>query len=102
MILDKPREGFLNWKDLLSSLKPVSMSSFIEYLKDTRAELRHVAWPTQTQTVVFTTLVVAVSIFVSAYLGVFDYIFTSVLQRVVTGGAAETFVPPTDTTVSTS
>lgn len=77
--------------------------SFIDYLKDTRAELRHVAWPTQTQTVVFTTLVVAVSIFVSAYLGVFDYLFTGILQRVVTGGQVETFVPPVSTsTLSTS
>ena len=75
-----------------------------QYLKDTRAELNHVAWPTRTQTIVFTSLVVAVSIFISAYLGIFDYLFTSILERVVTGGAAsETFVPPTSTTtVSTS
>jgi preprotein translocase SecE subunit len=61
----------------------------IQYLKDTQGELRHVAWPTQTQTVVFTVLVVALSIFVSLYLGLFDYIFTGVLERVVgaTGGS---------------
>ena len=61
--------------------------SFVQYLKDTRAELRHVAWPTQTQTVVFTGLVVAISIFVSLYLGVFDYLFTGILQRVVEANA---------------
>lgn len=52
-----------------------------QYLKDTRAELRHVAWPTQTQTIVFTVLVALVSIFVAAYLGIFDYLFTTSLAR---------------------
>lgn len=59
--------------------------SFIQYLKDTRAELRHVAWPTRTQTAVFTGLVVAISIFISLYLGVFDYLFTGVMERVISG-----------------
>ena len=68
--------------------------SFIEYLKDTRAELRHVAWPTQTQTIVFTGLVVAISIFISLYLGVFDYIFTGALQRVVNANTGAEVIPP--------
>jgi preprotein translocase subunit SecE len=74
--------------------------SFVDYLKDTRAELRHVAWPTRTQTVIFTTLVVAISVFVSAYLGVFDYLFTGILARVVNAnpGAAQTVTPPAAST----
>ena len=54
-----------------------------QYLKDTRSELNHVAWPTQTQTVVFTLLVAAISLGVAAYLGAFDYIFTIALGDVV-------------------
>lgn len=54
-----------------------------QYLKDTRGELNHVAWPTRLQTVVYTILVVAVSILVALYLGLFDYIFTTGLGRVV-------------------
>lgn len=68
--------------------------SFVDYLKDTRAELRHVAWPTRTQTVVFTVLVVAISIFVSVYLGVFDYIFTGTLERVVNVSAGTQEITP--------
>lgn len=77
---------------------------FIEYLKDTRAELRHVAWPTQTQTIVFTSLVVAVSIFVSVYLGAFDYIFTSTMARVVgaTSASTEVIQPVSTSTSATS
>jgi preprotein translocase subunit SecE len=53
--------------------------SLIQYLKDTRSELHHVAWPTRTQTIVFTALVISLSILVSLYLGLFDYLFTNAL-----------------------
>ena len=78
--------------------------SFIDYLKDTRAELRHVAWPTRTQTVVFTSLVVAISVFVSVYLGVFDYLFTGILERVVTAntGAVQQVTPPAASSTSST
>jgi len=103
--IQKPREGFLNWNDLIAqNLDKITMSSFGQYLKDTRAELRHVAWPTRTQTAVFTTLVVAISIFVSVYLGVFDYLFTGILERVVTAntGTSQTVTPPTASSTSST
>lgn len=53
----------------------------VQYLQDTRAELNHVAWPTRVQTVVFTILVIIVSILMSLYLGFFDYLFTTSLGR---------------------
>ncbi len=55
--------------------------SLLTYFKETQAELRHVAWPTRTQTVVYTILVGAISIFVALYLGFFDYLFTTTLAR---------------------
>jgi preprotein translocase SecE subunit len=66
--------------------------SFAEYLKETRNELRHVAWPTQTQTIVYTIFVVGISVGVALYLGLFDFLFTSSLQRVIEsqGGAVPT------------
>lgn len=57
--------------------------AFLQYLKDTRGELNHVAWPTRVQTVIFTILVVVVSVLVSLYLGLFDYIFTTGLGKIV-------------------
>lgn len=57
--------------------------SIIQYLKDTRGELRHVAWPTRLQTAIYTVIVIALSLFFAAYLGFFDYVFTSGLSRVV-------------------
>lgn len=55
----------------------------MQYLKDTRGEMRHVAWPTRMQTIVYTTIVILISLFVAAYLGFFDYIFTTSLGRVL-------------------
>ena len=54
-----------------------------QYLKDTQGELRHVAWPTRAQTIVYTVLVALLSIFVALYLGLFDFLFTTGLARLV-------------------
>ncbi len=62
------------------------MAGIGQYLKDTQGELRHVAWPTQLQTIVYTVLVALISIGVALYLGLFDYLFTTGLARVI--GAA--------------
>lgn len=59
------------------------MNKLVNYLRDTKAELKHVSWPTQKQASVFTALVVAISILVSIYLGVFDYIFTTGLNILI-------------------
>lgn len=60
----------------------------MSYIKDTRAEMQHVAWPTQRQTVVYTTIVVLVSVLVALYIGMFDFAFTKVLEEVVVSGAS--------------
>lgn len=73
------------------------MSQFTQYLKDTRAELRHVAWPTQAQTIVYTVLVALISVGIALYLGLFDYIFTTGIARVINAKTGEPAI-----TVSTS
>ena len=57
------------------------MSTIGQYLKDTRGELRHVAWPTRQQTIIYTVMVALLSVGVSLYLGLFDYLFTTGLAR---------------------
>jgi preprotein translocase SecE subunit len=59
------------------------MASIGDYLRETQGELRHVAWPTRLQTIVYTILVALISVGVAAYLGFFDYLFTSGLSRFV-------------------
>ncbi|MBI3634119.1 MAG: preprotein translocase subunit SecE [Candidatus Yonathbacteria bacterium] len=55
----------------------------IQYLRDTRAEFTHISWPTRHQAIIFTALVIALSVLTSVYLGVADTIFSSVLKSFV-------------------
>ncbi|MCW9054835.1 MAG: preprotein translocase subunit SecE [Candidatus Pacebacteria bacterium] len=57
------------------------MKRFIQYIRDTRGELKHVSWPTTKQTTIFTILVVVISLVVAVLLGFFDFVFTNVLDR---------------------
>lgn len=56
------------------------MSTFINYLKDTIAELKHVSWPTREQTLVYTVLVIVISIITAFYTGFFDFVFSKALN----------------------
>ena len=56
------------------------MSRIINYLKDTRGELKHVSWPTRQQALVYTVLVIGISIVVAAFTGGLDYLFTQGLN----------------------
>jgi len=60
------------------------MQTFINYLKDTAAELKRVSWPTRKQATIYTTLVVVVSIIVAIYIGVFDYVFSEMITWFIT------------------
>jgi len=70
--------------------------SLFTYIRDTRAELKHVAWPTQTQTTIFTAMVIAVSILIALYLGALDFVFTKGLESVLPGSTAATQQPVVD------
>ena len=56
------------------------MQQFINYLKDTMTELRHVSWPTQKQAVNATILVVLISTFIALFIALFDHLFGLGLQ----------------------
>jgi preprotein translocase subunit SecE len=56
------------------------MSKLSTYITETREEMKHVSWPTRKQTFNFTILVIFISIAVAAYLGFFDYLFSTGLQ----------------------
>jgi len=59
------------------------MKKFINYIKDTRAELKHVSWPTKKQSIWFTAIVIVVSLIVSFFLGLFDFIFSLGLDNLI-------------------
>ncbi|MDO8555440.1 MAG: preprotein translocase subunit SecE [bacterium] len=53
------------------------------YLKGTKLELKQVNWPTKKQTINFTLLVIGVSLFVAAFLGAFDKLFSFLLGFII-------------------
>ncbi|OGI72304.1 preprotein translocase subunit SecE [Candidatus Nomurabacteria bacterium RIFCSPHIGHO2_02_FULL_37_45] len=60
------------------------MSKITEYFKETKTELKHVIWPKRSQTLYYTLFVIVLSIVISYYLGVFDFIFSKGLEKVIT------------------
>lgn len=78
------------------------MAGIGQYLKDTQAELRHVAWPTRAQTIVYTVLVALISIFISLYLGLFDFVFTTALRETLGTAPAQNPIQVTQNPISTS
>ena len=59
------------------------MAKVIEFVRETRAELRHVAWPTRAQVVQATTLVIGISLFVALFLALFDWLFSLGLKALL-------------------
>jgi len=59
------------------------MSKITEYFKETKGELKHVNWPTRKQTIYYTLVVVALSIILAYFLGIFDFIFSQGLMKLI-------------------
>ncbi len=55
----------------------------IDYIKNTQGEMKHVVWPSRTQVIVYTAIVIAISAVIAYYLGLFDFIFTKLLGLLV-------------------
>ena len=57
--------------------------SMKDYLRDVHGELRHVSWPSKSQTVNYTIVVLVISIGTGVFLGLLDYAFSHVLARFI-------------------
>jgi preprotein translocase SecE subunit len=55
----------------------------VDYLRDTKGELKHVNWPTRKAAIGFTITVIFISVFIGFGLGVLDYGFTSIVKRFI-------------------
>jgi len=45
--------------------------------------MKHVSWPSRNQTIIYTIVVIAISLFTALYLGAWDYLFTDLIQKIV-------------------
>ncbi len=55
-------------------------NKLMNYIKETRIEMRKVNWPSRAQTTRFTLIVIGVSLGIALILGGFDFIFQRLLQ----------------------
>jgi preprotein translocase subunit SecE len=55
----------------------------VRYLKETRAELKKVTWPTRQEALNLTLIVVGFTILMAALLGITDYIFAWVFGLII-------------------
>jgi len=59
------------------------MSKITDYLKETKTELKHVIWPKRSQTFYYTLIVIILSVITGYYLGIFDFIFSKGLEKLI-------------------
>jgi preprotein translocase subunit SecE len=59
------------------------MNKLTTFIKEARAELKKVNWPTREQTIKYTALVVGLSLAVAIFLGSLDYLFEYILRTFV-------------------
>ena len=58
-------------------------NAIIKYLKETRAELKKVNWPSRREATNLTLIVIAVTVFMAFVLGVIDYIFATLFKLIL-------------------
>jgi preprotein translocase SecE subunit len=59
---------------------------FLDYLVASRSELAKVSWPNRRQTVRLTVLVIGFSLIMAAILGALDWVFLSIIQKIIVKG----------------
>jgi preprotein translocase subunit SecE len=58
-------------------------NKLINYIKESKDELKKVVWPSRKETTKYTLLVIGISLGVSVFLGASDYVLTYVLGLVI-------------------
>ena len=59
------------------------IKNFINYLKEVRLEMKKINWPTKKETLKYTLLVIGVSLTIAVFLGLFDFLFTLILNKII-------------------
>lgn len=58
-------------------------NSLTEYLKGAYEELQKVVWPTKQETIKYSLAVVGISLFLALFFGILDYIFSQILELLI-------------------
>lgn len=58
-------------------------NKIITFLKEVRLEMKKVNWPTRQETTRYTLIVIGISVVVALFLGTFDFIFTTLINKFI-------------------
>ncbi len=53
----------------------------MQFLKEVRVELAKVSWPTRNQTILYTLVVIGISLFMAVFLGLLDFGFKFIIDK---------------------
>ena len=56
----------------------------INYIKESRDELKKVIWPSRKETIKYTLIVIGISLAVAIFLGLADFLLTLGLEKIIT------------------
>ena len=59
------------------------MKKIVNFLKEVKTELNKVHWPTKSETIKLSMVVIFITVFVSLYLGSLDFIFAKITESVL-------------------
>lgn len=81
MVIERPRGLFL--KPFCLILAKKMANKIIQYIKDSKTELKKVVWPTRKQAMNHTILVIGFSLGVAAFLGLVDFLLNKLLELII-------------------
>lgn len=67
----QPRAGFFTRKN---------SNQMFNYIRDTKAEFKHVKWPSRRQAIAYGVFVIVFSLGTAVFLGAFDFAFSKLLK----------------------
>jgi len=73
----KPRKGEKRYVARLAAAKRIADSAIARYFRETWFELKKVSWPTRSEAINLTIIVVLATSFLSLVLGLMDYVFST-------------------------
>ena len=57
--------------------------SIISHIKEARAEMVNVKWPSKAQVIQYTGVIILLSLLIAAYVGALDVLFTKILGLII-------------------
>jgi len=57
------------------------VTNITQFLKEVKVELAKVSWPTRNQTILYTLVVIGISLFFAAFLGLLDFGYKFIIDK---------------------